>query len=80
MLAISNLIFRIAALQKKPGFLVTFLLQIMHQDWVGIAWHLFCQLINPRKEWQQIRFRIDRCQRFHGAIQLHQRVQQILFQ
>ena len=60
MPAIAGLVFRVAALQKKPRLFVTFLLQIMQQCRVGVARQLFRQFVNPRKKGQQSRFGIGR--------------------
>ncbi len=56
MTAISNLIFRIAVLQKQPRLLVAFLVQIMQQRRVGIARQLLRQFINAREQRQRLGF------------------------
>lgn len=80
MPAISNLIFRIAILQKQPRFLVAFLVQIMQQRRVGIARQLFGQLINARKLRYEVWFWIGRRHGFDGFLQFHQRGEQISFE
>jgi hypothetical protein len=49
MPAIAGLIFGVATLQKEPGFFVAFLVQIVQQGRVGLAWKPGRQLVQPRK-------------------------------
>lgn len=80
MPAIASRIFRVASLQPEPRLLVTFLVHIMQQRRVGIARQLLRQLIEPRKDRQQIRLWIRRRHYFDGVVQFHQRIQQRFFQ
>lgn len=77
--AITRLVLRVASLQKESGFLVTFLVQIMQQSGVAIAWELLRQSINVRKQGRQVRFGSGRLHSLYGLIQPHKRLQQILF-
>lgn len=80
MPAIPRLVFRIATLQIKPRFLITFLMQIMHQRWVRIARHLPRQFIQPVEKRQEVGLRIRSGHRLHRVFQFDQGLQQIVFQ
>ena len=75
MPAIACLVFRIAPLQIKSRFLITFFVQIMHQGRVGIARHLARQFIQPIEKGQETGLRVRHGHRFHGAFQFDQRLQ-----
>jgi len=79
MAAVAGLIFRFPALQEKPGFLITFLLQVMQQAWIGIGWQLFCQFVNPCEERQQIGFRAGGGHGFNGGVQFTEGLEQFFF-
>jgi hypothetical protein len=77
--AVSDLVFGVAALQKQPGLFVAFLVQIMEQRRVGVAGQLFGQFVKAVEERQEVRFGIRGGHRLDRVFQFDKRAEQIFF-
>ena len=80
MPAISHLVFGVAALQIEARFFVAFLVQIMEQGGVGVARQLAGQIVNVHEQGHEVRFGVGRGHGFDGAVQVHERVEQLFIQ
>jgi hypothetical protein len=78
--AVSDFIFGVAALQIEAGFFVAFLVQIMEQGGVGIAWQLAGQIVNVIEQGHEIGLGIGGGHGLDGVVQIHKRVQQLFIQ
>lgn len=78
-MAITLRILGIPAFQEETRFLIALLVEVMQQLRRGLRRQLARQIIQPRKNGQEIRFGVCRRHRLHSLVQLDQRLQDALF-
>jgi hypothetical protein len=66
-------------LQPHTRLFVTFAPEVVNQIRVRAGLKPGCQLVNPREDWQQVRFLVRRPRGVHRAFQIHKRLQYFLF-
>ena len=79
MPATSLRIFRLASLQPESRLLITFFVQVMQQVWLSSTRQLRRQLVQSRKNREQIRLGIGRGHLPDGFFQFQQGLQNGLF-
>ena len=70
-------ILRIAPFEPQPRLLVTFLVQVMQQIRRGVFWQLARQVVEARKNREQVRLGIRGGHGLYRGIQLYERVKNV---
>jgi hypothetical protein len=65
-------IFGFTTLQEEHGFLITFLVQVVQKNGIGVSGEFRGHRVQLKKDGSQVRFRTDSSKTLHSLFQLHE--------